>query len=33
MDDFNAVFDGKIGWKINGEGDKCNEGLSIVYSA
>jgi hypothetical protein len=33
MGDLNGRFDGKIGWKINDEGDKCNEALSIVYSA
>jgi hypothetical protein len=32
MGDLNGRFDGQIGWKINAEGDKCNEGLSIVYS-
>jgi hypothetical protein len=32
MADLNGIFDRKIGWKINDEGDKCNEELSIVYS-
>jgi hypothetical protein len=32
MVDLNGRFDGKIGWKINEEGDNFNEGLSIVYS-
>jgi hypothetical protein len=31
MGDFNGRFDGQIGWQIN-DGDKCNEGLSIVHS-
>ena len=33
MVDLNDIFDGIIGWQINDEGDKCNESLSIVYSA
>jgi len=32
MGDLNGRFDGKMGWQINDEGDKCNEGMSIVYS-